>query len=29
MAEALNVRAERIVPDSRLYADLGMLYGFE
>jgi hypothetical protein len=29
LSEALNVRASRIVPGSRLYADLGMVYGLE
>jgi hypothetical protein len=29
LSEALNVDVERIAPDSRLYADLGMLYGVD
>jgi len=29
LSEALNVRAGSIVPESRLYADLGMVYGLE
>ena len=29
LCEAFNVDAERINPDSRLYADLGMLYGVD
>jgi hypothetical protein len=27
LSEALNVKTNRIVPESRLYADLGMRYG--
>jgi hypothetical protein len=29
LCEALNVDAERVNPDARLYADLGMLYGVD
>jgi hypothetical protein len=29
LAEALSVRRRRIAPGSRLYADLGMIYGFD
>ena len=29
LSEALNVDPERIAPESRLYADLDMIYGVE
>jgi hypothetical protein len=29
LSDALNVRPERIAPESRLYADLGMVYGLD
>jgi hypothetical protein len=29
LSEALNVGARRILPESRLYADLGVVYGLE
>lgn len=29
LSEALNVKPKRIVPESRLYADLGMIYGID
>jgi hypothetical protein len=29
LSEALNINPDRITPESRLYADLGMFYGIE